>query len=160
MQSVLACRSQLVSSAQRDRSPLEQIWFDTCSKGVTTCLGPEPVWAFLQDQGTCTVMSTWQYLMLVRNFQYLDKFTVETLIGGRVYFVIPQQLELVLLRLSTDNIIHAEVSVKPQYFVQQVFSVRTFFQELCTRIQAGYGDTKLLELCTRMQASCLVTAKI
>ena len=26
--SVLACRSQLVSSAQRDRSPLEQIWFD------------------------------------------------------------------------------------------------------------------------------------
>ena len=29
MQSVLACRSQLVSSAQRDRSPLEQIWFDT-----------------------------------------------------------------------------------------------------------------------------------
>ena len=33
-------------------------------------------------------MSTWQYLMLVRNFQYLDEFTVETLIGGRVYFVI------------------------------------------------------------------------
>ena len=31
MQSVLAraCRSQLVSSAQRDRSPLGQIWFDT-----------------------------------------------------------------------------------------------------------------------------------
>ena len=26
---VLACRSQLVSSAQRDRSPLGQIWFDT-----------------------------------------------------------------------------------------------------------------------------------
>jgi len=43
---------------------------------------------FLQDRGTCTVMSTWQYLMLVRNFQYLDEFTVETLIGGRVYFVI------------------------------------------------------------------------
>ena len=53
-----------------------------------TCLGPEPVWTFLQDRGTCTVMSTWQYLMLVRNFQYLDEFTVETLIGGRVYFVI------------------------------------------------------------------------
>ena len=28
-QSLLACRSQLVSSAQRDRTPLEQIWFDT-----------------------------------------------------------------------------------------------------------------------------------
>ena len=53
-----------------------------------TSLGPEPVWTFLQDRGTCTVMSTWQYLMLVRNFQYLDEFTVETLIGGRVYFVI------------------------------------------------------------------------
>ena len=23
-----------------------------------TCLGPEPVWTFVQDQGTCTVMST------------------------------------------------------------------------------------------------------
>ena len=27
--SVFACRSQLVSSAQRGRIPLEQIWFDT-----------------------------------------------------------------------------------------------------------------------------------
>ena len=29
MQSVLACRSQVVSSAQRDRTPQKQIWFDT-----------------------------------------------------------------------------------------------------------------------------------
>ena len=29
MQSVLACRSQLVQLTQRDRSPPQQIWFDT-----------------------------------------------------------------------------------------------------------------------------------
>ena len=38
MQWVLACRSHLVSSAQRDRSPLEQIWIDTVFQYIINLL--------------------------------------------------------------------------------------------------------------------------